>query len=361
MDLATFAYLGAALLLLWFGANQLVRGAAGVAELAGLTPLAIGVSVVAFGTSAPEASVSVLAARSGQHEIAVGNVVGSNIFNVLFVLGLCAMLRPLAVAQQLVLRDIPIMIGVSLLLWFFAMDGRLSSIEAGTFLAGLALFSVDTLRSSRRESGEIAAEYAAGVPRGAPSWARNAAKIAVGLALLVIGARWLVASAIEIAQAAGLDETAIGLTIVAAGTSLPEVATSVVATLRGERDIAIGNVVGSSIFNVLGIIGLTGITAGEPVRISSSLVNFDIPVMIAVAIATLPLLAGDHRVPRFVGFAFLAYYAGYVTYLILAVKQHAALVQMSAIAIEFVAPLTVVAIVAYFYIRRGATRHERPL
>jgi cation:H+ antiporter len=225
--------------------------------------------------------------------------------------------------------------------------------EGALLSAGLAAFCVHSIRASRRETAAIRAEYDEGVPGAA---ARGGLVLAAGLvlgglALLVVGARALVDSAVVIAQALGLDETVIALTIVSAGTSLPEVATSVVATLRGERDIAVGNVVGSSIFNVLGILGLTSLAAGG-LGVAPAVESFDLPVMTAVAVACLPIMARGHRIPRFEGALFLAYYAAYVTYLVLAAKEHAALPRFSAVMLEFVVPLTVATLVAVALVAR---------
>jgi cation:H+ antiporter len=348
--------LAVGLALLTLGAGALVRGSASLARRAGVSPLVIGVTLVAFLTSAPEISVSVLGAASGQDDIAAANVVGSNIFNVLFVIGVCALLRPLTVAQQLVLREIPIMIGASVLLWLFAANGNLSAVEGAVFLASLALFTYDTVRSSRREAAEIRIEYDEGVPALSSSLASDVGRIAAGLAMLVFGGDWLVGVAVAIAAAAGVDETTIGLTIVAAGTSLPEVATSIAATLRGERDIAVGNVVGSSIFNLLGIAGLAAVVSPGGLALPAGLVAFDLPLMVAVAVACLPIVAGDHHISRSVGLLFLAVYTAYVSYLVLAARSHAALEPFSAVMLEFAAPLTAAALVAYLYRRRLARR-----
>jgi cation:H+ antiporter len=349
--------LAGGLALLTLGASALVRGTASLARRVGVSPLVIGVTLVAFLTSAPEISVSVLGAATGQDDIAAGNVVGSNVFNVLVVIGLCALLRPLTVAQQLVFREIPIKIGVSVLLWLFAANGSLSVVEGAVFLAGLALFTYDTVRSSRREAAAIRSEYEESVPALSSSALVDAAQVAGGLAMLVLGGNWLVAAAVEVASAAGVDETTIGLTIVAAGTSLPEVATSLAATLRGERDIAVGNVVGSSVFNILGIAGLAAVVSPGGLDFPPGLVAFDLPFMVAVAVACLPIVAGDHRISRPVGMLFLGAYAAYISYLVLAAKSHAALEPFSAVMLEFAAPLSAVAVVAYLY-RRRSTRRE---
>jgi cation:H+ antiporter len=343
--------LAAGLLLLFAGGESLVTGAVALARRFGVSPLVIGVTVVAFGTSAPEAVVSGLAALRGQDAIAVGNVVGSNSFNVLFVLGACALLRPLAVAQQLVFRDVPVMIAVSLLFWLLSLDGRLSLLEGAIFLAGLGLFVSDAVRSSRRETQEIASEYESALPAAAPRAGPAVLRALAGLALLVLGARWLVASATTLARAFGVDETVIALTIVAAGTSMPEVATSVVATLRGQRDIAVGNVIGSNIFNILGILGLSALVGGG-LDVAPAFTRFDVPILVAVAIACLPLVARRHEISRWQGGFFLAFYLAYVLYLILAAKQHESLEWFSAVMLEFVIPLVAASLIALVYAQR---------
>jgi cation:H+ antiporter len=285
-------------------------------------------------------------------------VVGSNIFNVLFVLGACALLRPIVVAQQLVFRDVPVMVGVSLALLLLGLDGRLSFTEGLLLCAGAVAFTVDSIRASRLESAAVRETYEGSVPaaRGRAGALGDLSFVAVGLVLLVAGGRWLVGAAVTLAQTLGLDDAVIALTIVAAGTSLPEVATSIVATLRGERDIAVGNVVGSNIFNVLGILGVASLASGDGLRVAPSIESFDLPVMAAVAVACLPILARGHRLARWEGALFLGYYGAYTTYLVLAVKQHEALPRFSAVMLEFVVPLTLVTLVALVLASRRGHR-----
>jgi cation:H+ antiporter len=330
------------LVLLAVGAELLVRGASSMARMLGVTPLVIGLTVVAMGTSTPEMVVSVIAALEGRPSIAVGNAVGSNVFNVLFILGVCALARPLVVALDVVRRDVPVMIAVSLVLWLFALDGLLGLTEALVFLAGLAGFVVFTVSESGRDVASRTADEGT-VAKG--SWVRDGSLMIAGLVLLVLGARALVSAAVSMAQALGVSETVIGLTIVAAGTSLPELAASVVATVRGERDIAVGNVVGSNVFNILGILGGSGLAAGGHLPIDPSIKAFDLPVMVAVALACLPLFASGHVIARWEGGLFLAYYVAYLSYLVLASTQHDALSPFSLVMAEFVAPLTVVTLV----------------
>ncbi|MDX1253122.1 MAG: calcium/sodium antiporter [Gammaproteobacteria bacterium] len=337
------------LVLLIAGAELLVRGAARLAARLGISPLVIGLTVVAFGTSSPELAVSVQAGLAGQADIAVGNVVGSNIFNVLFILGVSALIVPLVVSQQLVRFDVPLMIGVSVLLLVMAFDGRIDGFDGLLLITGIVAYTVFAIRQGRKESAAVQAEYALKYGDGKTRWlGRLPVQIALiigGLALLVLGAHWLVGGAVVIARLLGVSELIIGLTIVAAGTSLPEVATSIVAALRGERDIAVGNIVGSNLFNILAIAGIASAVTPDGLEVAASLIHFDIPVMIAVALACLPIFASGHRIARWEGALFLGYYAAYVLYLILAATQHATLPAFSAVMLGFVLPLTAVTLI----------------
>ena len=311
------------IVLLIGGAELLVRGAARLARGFGISPLVVGLTVVAYGTSSPELAVSVRSALAGQGDLALGNVVGSNIFNVLLILGLSAIVTPLVVPQQIVWLDVPIMIGVTALTLVFALDGRLSVVECAMLLAGVVAYTAFLVRASRRESDEIADEYAAEFSAAATGRAAALVQVAfvvAGLLLLVLGARWLVDAAMAMARAAGVSELVIGLTIVAAGTSMPEVATSVLAAFRGERDIAVGNVVGSSIFNVLAVLGLSG-TVGGGIDVPPAVLAFDLPVALAVAVACLPICCSGHCIALWEGLLFLAYYAAYTTYVVLAAAE----------------------------------------
>jgi cation:H+ antiporter len=273
MDAGTLILFVLGLLLLVIGAEALVRGASQLAARSGVSPLVIGLTVVAYGTSTPELAVSVQSGLSGQADIALGNVVGSNIFNVLFILGVSAMITPLVVAQQLVRLDVPLMIGVSFLLAMLARDGRIDRLDGIALFAGIVAYTFFAIRQSRKESRRIKEEYAKEFGAGpSPAGGRVAfhvALIVLGLAALVLGSGWLVNGAVMLAKWWGLSELIIGLTIVAAGTSLPEVATSVIASMRGERDIAVGNVVGSNIFNILAVLGLSSLVAPNGVSVSS--------------------------------------------------------------------------------------------
>jgi cation:H+ antiporter len=355
MNLEQILFLSGGLILLTAGAEFLVRGASRLAGIAGISPLVIGLTVVAYGTSAPEMAVSVKSALSGQADIALGNVVGSNIFNVLFILGICALILPLRVAQQLIWLDVPIMIGASLLVLIMGMDGKISRVDGIILFAGAILYTVFAIKQGRNETAAVKEEYAEefGTKDKPSSWPLQAVLIIVGLAMLVLGARWLVDGAVEIAKLLGLSELVIGLTIIAAGTSLPEVATSIVATIRGERDIAVGNVIGSNIFNILAVLGLSSMVAPNGINVAPAALTFDTPVMIAVALACAPIFFTGHLIARWEGALFLLYYGAYVAFLILNARTHDSLPAFSAIMLEFILPLTLLTL-AIVYARYAA-------
>jgi cation:H+ antiporter len=338
----TAVYFIAGLVLLVLGAEALVRGASKLASSLRVPPLIVGLTVVAYGTSTPEIAVSLQAALAGQADIALGNVVGSNIFNVLFILGLSAIIAPLVVSRQLVWMDVPIMIGVSVLLLLMALDGRVSRLEGGVLALGVVGYTVFLIRQARQEKA-AAREAADGATLR--TWTVNLAYIAAGLGLLALGARWFVDASIAIARLMGVSELVIALTIVAAGTSMPEVATSIIASIRGERDIAVGNVVGSSIYNILAVLGLAALIAPGGVAVAPAALDFDIPVMVAVAMACLPIFVTGHLIARWEGWLFFGYYVAYTAYLILASQQHDTLPALSRVMQVFVIPLTAVTLI----------------
>ncbi len=333
------------IVLLVAGAELLVRGASRLAVAVGISPLVIGLTIVAFGTSAPEMAVSVASALSGQSgaDIAIGNVVGSNIFNVLLILGISAMIAPLVVSQQLVRVDVPIMIGASVLMFLFSLDHHVGRGNGLILFSGVIAYTVFAIVKGRRESRAVRDEYE--TEYGAKeeqktSLGTNLFLILVGVVMLVVGSNWLVDGAIAIARALGVSELIIGLTIVSAGTSLPEVATSVMASIRGERDIAVGNVVGSNIFNILAVLGLASIVSPDGVNVSASAMAFDIPVMIAVAFACLPIFFTGYAISRWEGMVFLGYYMAYTAFLIMAASRYESLDELGRIMLLFVIPLT---------------------
>jgi cation:H+ antiporter len=332
--------------LLIAGAELLVRGASRLARAAGIAPLVVGLTVVAFGTSAPELAVTVGSAYAGEADVALGNVVGSNIFNVLFILGVSALITPLVVARQLVRLDVPIMIGASALALLLALDGSLGRGDGLVLLAGIVAYTGFLLWQVRREPGEEGDGGTAGGEAGdgsspAPSLAKNGLFVLVGLGLLVLGARWFVRAAVATATALGVSELVVGLTVVAAGTSLPEVATSVLAAVRGERDIAVGNVVGSNVFNLFAVLGLGSLVAPGGLHVPTGALTFDLPVMGAVAVATLPIFFTGLTIARWEGAVFLGYYVAYTVYLVLQATEHAALANFRTALLGFALPLTV--------------------
>lgn len=328
------------------GAEFMVRGASRLALTCGISPLVIGLTVVAFGTSAPELAVSVGAALEGKPDLAIGNVVGSNIANVLVILGLSALIVPLAVAEQIIRQEIPIMIGASLLMVVMALDGHIGSFEAVLLLALIVAYTVFLIRQSRSASREVSDEFASDLPTSSwdRHWGVQLLLVGGGLALLVLGADWLVEAAVEVARALGVSDLVIGLTVVAVGTSMPEIATSLVAAVRGQRDIAVGNVVGSNVFNILAVIGATGLVAGG-VPVSDAARNFDLWVMLAVAVACVPIMLTGREIARWEGVLFLAYYAAYTLWLALSAQRHEALPAFSGVMLSYVLPLTVVTLV----------------
>jgi cation:H+ antiporter len=339
------------LVLLIGGAELLVRGASNLALQLGIAPLIVGLTVVAYGTSAPELAVSIQSSLAGQASIALGNVIGSNIANVLLILGLSALITPLVVSLQLIRFDVPLMIGVSLLLPLLAVDGTLGRIDGSILFLGAIIYTIWLIRQSRKEkqqAQEILTDQWAGeqteqaTPSHPLAWVQNIALLLVGLGLLVLGSNWLIAGAVTFARWLNVSELIIGLTIVAVGTSLPEIATSVVASLRGQRDIAVGNVVGSNIFNILSVLGLTSIIAPDGIPIPSTVLQFDVPIMVAVAVACLPVFFTGSVIARWEGGLFFAYYIAYTLYLILRTTQPVLLPLFQQAMFFFALPLTAI-------------------
>jgi cation:H+ antiporter len=307
----SFVLIVVALVILTLGAEGLVRGSSSIALRLGLTPLLVGLTVVAFGTSSPELVVSVKAALLGQGNIAVGNVVGSNIFNIGVILGLTALICPVLVKVQLIKLDVPIMVVVALVLPLLLLGSlKLNRWEGSLLMVGAVVYTAFTIKQARREaSANWKNEFDEGIPARTKHWSLDIIYMFGGLALLVFGSRLLVDNCIAVAQALGISEAIIGLTIVAAGTSMPELATSVVAAVRKEPDIAIGNIVGSNIFNILAILGISSVTApltADGIRFS------DYAVMIGLSILLLPVVRSGSRLSRMEGVLLLVCYTAYV-------------------------------------------------
>ncbi len=298
------------LVLLYAGAEGLVRGSSSLALRLGLTPLVVGLTMVAFGTSAPEVFVSVKAALAGRGDLAVGNVIGSNLFNVGVILGITAVLSPMKVQFQLLKIDAPVMVGVALLVPLLLWDGVVSRLE-GTFLViGILIYvAANVLIARRTAPPEVQAEFAESMPQRHGSVILDVVLILAGLGILVVGARLLTDHSVALARSFGVSEAVIGLTIVAAGTSVPELAASVVAAFRNEPDIALGNVIGSNVFNVLAILGIGALVS--PLH-APQISQFDIYSMVVMCAALLPLLWTGLRLQRWEGVALFLAYVAYV-------------------------------------------------
>ncbi|MFL1802016.1 calcium/sodium antiporter [Plesiomonas shigelloides] len=365
-----YLLLAIGLLLLVVGADGLVKGAARLAASIGIPSLVIGLTVVAFGTSAPELAVSIRSALAGQSEMAIANVVGSNIFNVLFILGLAAIITPLAISRQLIRQDVPLMVLASMLVFYMIRDGVLSRLDAGILVVLLLAYTVFLfVQGKRTEATERAsgannsvAPSASGAAlsdaasteqddevdaliRGThPTW-QNLLWIVGGLACLVAGANLLVNSAVNIARAFAVSEAVIGLTIVAVGTSLPEVMTSIVASIKGQRDIAVGNVVGSNIFNLLAVLGVSGVLSSNGLAGNEQLVQQDFPVMLAVALLCVPLFFTGAILSRIEGALFFILYLAYTLFLIGGALHAPWLASVQGIIVYALIPLTVVVVI----------------
>jgi cation:H+ antiporter len=290
------------LVALFFGGEYLVKGATGIARYFRLSPMVIGLTVVGFGTSAPELLVSLQAALEGQPAIAIGNVVGSNIANILLILGLSALIAPLLIPVQKLWRDFAFMLAATAILWWMLLDGQITRVDGFVLLAGLLVFLIVAFTTGKAEP-DVNAEP---LPAQWKAWAYTIG----GLVVLVIGARLLVDSAVTIAESFGVPPAIIGLTIVAVGTSLPELATSVIAAIRKQTEIAVGNIVGSNIFNIFGILGLTAVIA--PIPAEARFAEVDMVWAMGVAVALVVLAAVLKGLPRIGGAVLLAGYAAYV-------------------------------------------------
>lgn len=327
----------------------------------------IGLTIVAYGTSSPELAVSANAVLAGQTDIALGNVVGSNIFNVLFILGAASLICPLQVSAQLVRVDVPVMVGVSSALLVMSLDGKLGRIDGILLLAGMAAYTFLVIHLGRKASSlakkdlESKTQETIGKASALKTLVWNIFLCLAGLGVLIWGAGWFVEAAIQIARSFGISELVIALTIVAAGTSMPEVATSIMASIRKERDIAVGNVVGSNIFNILGILGVSIVLAGEKgLSVPAGLMHFDYVVMIAAAAACLPIFFSGHTIARWEGGVFFFYYVVYTLYLILKASEHDQLPVFNNVVLFFVLPLSVLtAGVIYYQSSRGTSSLSR--
>ncbi|MDS2173868.1 calcium/sodium antiporter [Nesterenkonia sp. CL21] len=373
MSILSILLLLGGFVLLVAGGEALVRGAGSLGRTAGLSSLIVGLTVVSFATSSPELAVSTGAALTGSPGLAIGNVVGSNIANILFVLGLTAVFGALTVRLQLIRADIPVMIVFSVLLVVLALDGGIATWEGVLLLVLLGVYLVALVIYARRqrskgrvpalgveeewseEPGPLMRALRATTLR---SVLTDLVLVAVGVALLVVGAQMLVSGATDIAEAFGVSDLIIGLTVVAIGTSLPELATSIIAAVRGEREMAVGNLVGSNIFNIGAVVGVTALVAPSGIDVEAAAIHFDMPVMLATALVLLPLAFTGQAISRWEGALLVALYASYVAYLVMAASHHAVLGPFSAAMVWFVLPVTALWIIALVGYEVGL-RHGR--
>jgi cation:H+ antiporter len=360
------------LVLLVAGGELLVRGASGLATRIGMSSLVVGLTVVAFATSAPELAVTLGAVMGGEPGLAVGNVVGSNIANVLMILGSSAIILPLLVKVQLVRIDIPFMAALSILFLLLAIDGGFSRVDGLILLVLLVLYiavaiilsrrdgHVDELRGpgasiatasagrvgqTARTSGDTMTEAVEDVEaRG--SIGRDVVLVLIGVVLLVVGANILVKGATGIATAFGVSDLIVGLTVVAIGTSLPELATSIVAVRRGQRDLAVGNVVGSNIFNIGAVAGMAAMISPTGLPVPESALALDIPLMIAASVVLLPLAFTGSVIARWEGGLLVALYVSYLLYTVLAAAERPILQGFTTVMLWFITPLVVLTVIS---------------
>lgn len=333
------------------GANWLVRGSVSLAGRAGLSPLLIGLTVVAFGTSMPEVAVSLQAGLAGQGEIVLGNVLGSNVFNILVILGLSSLVAPLLVTARVIRVDAPLMVAACVLPVLLSLDGDLGRLDGVVLLVGLGAYLLAQARLAATEEALDAVS----------DFTLDGVGISVvlavtGLILLGAGANQVVTGAANLARAAGVSELVVGLTVLAAGTSLPELATSVAATFQGERDLAVGNVLGSNVFNALGVLGI-GAVAGPGIAVPTGVFTLDYPVMVGAALICLPILMSGTRIARGEGAVLVLYYVIYVTYLGLHTADHGLQEEFGMLALGVVLPLSL-AVAGALYVRAAAEEKE---
>ncbi|MGB3834391.1 MAG: calcium/sodium antiporter [Mesorhizobium sp.] len=321
MSALAWCFLG--LVALVAGAEMVVRGGSRLAGLIGIPPILIGLTIVAVGTSTPELAVGIEAALHGNGSLAVGNIAGTNTFNILFILGLSALLMPLSLEMRTLRFDLPVMTVAALALLAMAWNGVLTRVEGALLVAGGILYTGAIIRWARRESRAVIAEFSREYPVPPPNGGLRKAGpslslLVAGIVVIVIGADWLVGGAVDLARMIGVSDAFIGLTVVAIGTSSPELVTTVVSTLRQERDIAVGNLIGSSVYNILFILGMTAMAPAGGIVVEPALIHVDIPVMSAAAIACIPVFLSGRRVSRAEGGAFVVAYLAYLTYLVVA-------------------------------------------
>ncbi len=326
--------------LLTYGANILVDNSSKLAQSWKISPIVVGLTIVAFGTSAPEFTVNVLSSVQGHPEIAMGNIVGSNIFNILIILGICALIKPLSIPKEIVKKDMPLLLLFTLLTWFWIQDNVLSFWEGFIFVSVLFYYTFYLIIDSRNniETHEI--------PKNLPPQTLLMFWVFFGLVLLVSGAKVFLYGAVEIANIFQVPKSVIALTIIAVGTSLPELAASLIATIKGEKEIAIGNVIGSNIFNLLGALGTSALVSPSGLPVELSMKSVDAKVMFATTALTMPLFIYRPFLSRIVGVVFVFLYVLYTYYLYLLSVKPEEISSYSNVVMSYFLPIAVIILFA---------------
>ena len=339
--------------ILWFivglvaligGAELLVRSVSRLAVIAGISKLVIGLTVVAFGTSAPELAVSIQAGVTGQTDIMIGNIIGSNLTNILLILGLSALIIPLKVHKTLIKVDLPFLIVITILVYILGLNGFFTIWECLLLTVILAIY----LFYLFRQKGDVDIPLAEGEDVKKHSVPKDLVLLVIGFAGLILGARWIVSSAIIFAEMAGVSELVIGLTVVAIGTSLPEIVISLLAAFKGEKDIAVGNIVGSNILNFLAVLGVSGMFIPEAIPIQQSLLDVDLILLIGATILCFPIFFTGRRIVRWEGAVFLVLYIAYLLYQFLIASDHEVLEVFIALMLYFVFPMILLLVTTAF-------------
>lgn len=317
----------AGVIALVFGAEVMVRGSANMATRLGIRPIVVGLTVVSIGTSMPELAVGVVSAAEGSGALAVGTIAGTNVVNLMLILGLSALVRPLAIEMRTLHLELPVMAAAAVLFWALAANGELSRLDGVALAVGAIVYTVVVVRASRRESHQVAAEFALAysedtIPDSKPPddrhIARSVGMTLGGIVIVLVGAEWLVDAAVAMARGFRVSDALIGLTIVAIGTSAPEIVTTVVSTLRGERDIGVGNLLGSTIYNILLVLGVTCLVPAHGLALPPALVQVDIPVMVAATLVCIPIFIHGRKVHRVEGGTMVTAYLVYLMFLLAA-------------------------------------------
>lgn len=322
------------------GAEILVRCVSKLAIISGIPKLIIGLTVVAFGTSAPELAVSIQAGIDGQTDLMLGNIVGSNITNTLLILGISALFIPLKVNKNLIKWDVPIMIAITIFVYLLALNGSITFIECLILSAILVVYLIYLARRKGGGNPEPSEE----VNREFSAISLNLIGTIAGFAALILGARWLIGSALIFAEMAGVSELTIGLTVVAIGTSLPEIVISLAAALKGERDIAVGSVIGSNILNFLAVLGVSGLFIPGAIPVQDVLVSFDLIVLIGASLLCVPIFYTGHKIVRWEGVLFLFFYFSYIFYLYLSSTEHDFLSVFTNFTLYFIIPVVAITV-----------------